>query len=104
MLPLLEAGGAGCITATSNLAARELTTVFSFFADPDRKAEVAAAQERIVALRGISNRFARIPAIKAMIAAKTGSGGWLRTRPPVMPLMAEQRAAVASAFAGAVRS
>jgi 4-hydroxy-tetrahydrodipicolinate synthase len=98
MLHLLEAGGAGCITATSNLVARELATVFRLFADAARKAEVTAAQERIVALRTLSNSYTQIPTIKAMIAAKSGYEGWRRTRPPLMPLTAEQCAEIAAAF------
>jgi 4-hydroxy-tetrahydrodipicolinate synthase len=98
MLPLLEAGGAGCITATSNLVASELATVFGLFADATRKAEVTAAQERIVALRTLSNRYAQIPTIKAMVAAKSGYDGWHRTRPPLVPLTAAQRAEIGAAF------
>ncbi len=48
LLPLLGMGGAGCITATSNLVADSLAMVFRHHgADPARKAEVAAAQARI---------------------------------------------------------
>ena len=36
MLPLLEGGGAGCITATSNLVARDLAFIFRNYADPAR--------------------------------------------------------------------
>jgi 4-hydroxy-tetrahydrodipicolinate synthase len=104
MAPLLEIGGAGCITATSNLVARELAAVFRAHADPARKAEAAAAQERIVALRNLSNRFAQIPTVKAMLAARTGDDGWYRTRPPLLPLTAEQRAEIASAYAKAAVS
>ena len=104
LLPLLEAGGAGCITATSNLAARQLATVYRLFNDPTRRAEVTAAQNGIVALRNISNRFAQIPTIKAMLAAKTGNPGWHRTRPPLVPLAAEQRAVIARAYAEAAAS
>ena len=98
MLPLLEAGGAGCITATSNIAARELATVFRAFADGARKDEVVAAQERIVALRTLSNTYAQIPTVKALVAAKSGHEGWHRTRPPLVPLAAGQRAEIAAAF------
>jgi 4-hydroxy-tetrahydrodipicolinate synthase len=37
MLPLLKAGGAGCITATANLIAADLAIVFRYFAVPTRE-------------------------------------------------------------------
>jgi 4-hydroxy-tetrahydrodipicolinate synthase len=96
LLPLLEAGGAGCITATSNLVARDLKTVFTHHADPAQKALVEQAQARIVAYRTLSNSLAaQIPTIKAMLAARHGAAGWADTRPPLMALTPEQRAAIA---------
>src|SRR3954447_12867218 len=44
MLPLLRKGGAGCITATSNLVAADLAFVFCHFDEPGRAGEVEAAQ------------------------------------------------------------
>lgn len=86
LLPLMGRGGAGCITATSNLVADSLRTVFDHHADPARAGDVAAAQARINAWRTLSNSYVQIPAIKAMIGLKTGEAGWNRTRPPLMPL------------------
>jgi len=94
LLPLLQAGGAGCITATSNLAARQLRTVFDNFADPAARAEVEAAQARIVALREASNSFSQIPTIKAMIARRYDAPGWRRARPPLVSLGDEQIASL----------
>ncbi|WP_163264298.1 dihydrodipicolinate synthase family protein [Chelativorans alearense] len=100
MLPLLEAGGAGCITATSNLIAGELRTVFDHFADPERKVEVAAAQERITAWRTLANRFPQIPTVKVMLALRTGEPAWRNVRPPLTPLddaqLEELKAAMAA--------
>jgi 4-hydroxy-tetrahydrodipicolinate synthase len=86
LLPVLAEGGAGCITATSNLAARQLRTVFDGHAQPERKAEVEAAQDRIVALREASNSYSQIPTIKAMLARRYGQSGWTRVRPPLVAL------------------
>jgi 4-hydroxy-tetrahydrodipicolinate synthase len=94
MLPLLQEGGAGCITATSNLVGAQLRTVFDHFADPAEAAAVTAAQARIVALRNLSNSYVQIPTIKAMVAHRTGDDGWCRVRPPFVALDAEQRQAV----------
>jgi 4-hydroxy-tetrahydrodipicolinate synthase len=86
LLPLMGMGGAGCITATSNLVADSLATVFRHHADPARKAEVEAAQARINAFRDLSNSYVQIPAIKAMVAFRHGAALWTRTRPPLVGL------------------
>ncbi len=86
MLPLLREGGAGCITATSNLIAASLRTVFDNFDKPGGEAEVEAAQARINAWRTLSNSYAQIPTIKAMVGLKHGEPGWPRLRPPLMAL------------------
>ena len=93
MLPLLRKGGAGCITATSNLIATDLAFVFRHFADPAQAAAVEVAQARIVAMRNRASRFAQMPSLKALLAQRTGETGWQRLRPPLLPLSAaEQRA------------
>lgn len=100
LLPLLQAGGAGCITATSNIVARELATVFRGARDAAQADAVAVAQARIVAYRTLSNQFgAQIPTIKAMIAARTGAPLWANVRPPLVALDADQRQQVAAEMA-----
>lgn len=86
MLPLLKAGGAGCITATSNLVAGDLAFVFRHHADPGRAAEVEAAQARIVAARNRASRFPQIASLKLLLADRVGQQGWHRLRPPLLPL------------------
>jgi 4-hydroxy-tetrahydrodipicolinate synthase len=86
LLPLLQQGGSGCITATSNLAGKQLRTVFDSYADPAKADAVQAAQARIVALRAASNSFAQIPTVKAMLARRYQSPGWARVRPPLVEL------------------
>jgi 4-hydroxy-tetrahydrodipicolinate synthase len=97
MLPLLKKGGAGCITATSNLVAADLAFVFRHFADPARAAEVEAAQARVVAARNRASRFAQMASLKVLVAARTGEEGWRRMRPPLLPLAAEEAAALLGA-------
>ncbi|MDR3441000.1 dihydrodipicolinate synthase family protein [Telmatospirillum sp.] len=91
MLPLLERGGAGCITATSNLAAAQLRRIFDDRGNPDAKIAVQVAQARVVAVRTISSRFPQIPSIKAMIARRYGDDGWCALRHPFRSLSTEQR-------------
>ena len=92
LLPLMRMGGAGCITATSNLVADSLATVFRGHSDPSRKAEVEAAQARINAYRELSVAYVQIPAIKAMVAFRHGATLWTRTRPPLVDMSPAQLA------------
>lgn len=97
MLPLLKAGGAGCITATSNLVAADLAFVFRHHADPARAPEVEAAQARIVAVRNRASRFPQIASLKLLLADRTGQPGWHRLRPPLLPLTQADAEALRSA-------
>jgi 4-hydroxy-tetrahydrodipicolinate synthase len=90
LLPLLRKGGAGCITATSNLVARDLAYVFRHFRDRDDDAALAAAQARIVKARGLVSRFPQMPSLKAVVAERTGHAGWQRLRPPLESLPPSQ--------------
>lgn len=87
LLPLLKQGGAGCITATSNLVARELAYVFRHFNDDD--AALNAAQNRIIKARERASQFPQIATLKALLAQETGHAGWRRVRPPLLPLSQE---------------
>lgn len=94
MLKLLPLGGAGCITAASNLVSRELATVFNGFNDPAKQAEVAAAQERIVATRNAVSTYVQLPSLKVLLAKRDNNEGWLRVRPPLTGLSASEAAKV----------
>lgn len=98
LLPLMGKGGAGCITATSNLVADALRTVFDHHADAAAADAVARAQARINAWRSLSNAYVQIPTIKAMIGLKTGEAAWTRVRPPLAPLAETALADLAARF------
>ncbi|MCX5577198.1 dihydrodipicolinate synthase family protein [Kaistia terrae] len=87
LLPLLGSGGAGCITATSNLVADSLRAIYDGFREPS---VAEPAQARINAWRSLSNSYVQIPAIKAMIGVANGETGWERVRPPLLPLSPTQ--------------
>lgn len=91
MLPLLRAGGAGCITATSNLRSDALRIVWEGWSDPARAGEVDAAQARINDWRTLSNRYVQLPTIKTMLARSRGDLGWLNLMPPLIPLAEAER-------------
>jgi 4-hydroxy-tetrahydrodipicolinate synthase len=86
MLPLLRKGGAGCITATSNLVAKDLALIYHNYTDPAQERAVEEAQQRVVAERTRVSRFAQIASIKALIARQTAHSTWSLMRPPLLPL------------------
>lgn len=94
LLPLLEGGGAGCITASSNLVAPELRIVFDHWNDPAKAHEVKAAQEVIVNWRNLTNAYVQLPTVKTMLARRRGDNGWLNVHPPFSPLAESERDAV----------
>lgn len=94
MLPLLKRGGAGAITATTNIVGADLAYVFRHHADPSLAAEVEAAQDRVVAARNRASRFAQMASLKALLAEKTGDAGWRNMRPPLVPLSDAERSAL----------
>src|SRR4029077_17314510 len=87
LLPLLKKGGAGCITATSNLVARDLAYVFRHFNDGD--AGFDAAQRRGVGARGRAATRRTLVPLKPLLANETGHAGCRRLRPPLLPLSQE---------------
>jgi 4-hydroxy-tetrahydrodipicolinate synthase len=99
LLPLLRQGGAGCITATSNIAARELATIYAGWRDPAGESAVEVAQARVTELRARVSRWPQIAALKAATASRTGRPGWTRVRPPLVALDAAQREALQTALA-----
>ena len=88
LLPLLQKGGAGCITATSNLVARDLAYVFRHYNDGDTA--LKATQHGIVSARERASMFPQIASLKTLLEQKTGHAGWRRLRPPLLPLAQEQ--------------
>ncbi|MFZ7092643.1 dihydrodipicolinate synthase family protein [Primorskyibacter sp. 2E233] len=92
MLPLLRVGGAGCITATSNLRADALRAVWDGWNDPTKSDEVGAAQARINDWRELTNAYVQLPTVKTMLARSRGDLGWLNLMPPLVELTkAEQQ-------------
>jgi 4-hydroxy-tetrahydrodipicolinate synthase len=99
MLPLLQAGGAGCITSSSNLIAADLRVVFDRWDDPSRAAEVSRAQQRIESWRNLSNAYVQLPTVKAMLARRRRQPGWARVRPPLVELGEDEKRTVWSRMA-----
>jgi 4-hydroxy-tetrahydrodipicolinate synthase len=95
LLPTLKLGGPGCMSATVNLLAPQSAEVYAKWQD----AEAAALQEQLTVLRRTISQFAPIPAMKAMMARRSGRGSWAKVRPPLVALEAAQTERLAKALA-----
>jgi len=91
---VLAEGGAGCITAASNVGASVGAVVY---ANWDNEVG-ASAQATLAAIRKAVTSAPLIPGLKALIARNTGDEGWNRLRPPHLPLPAQARGPLFAAF------
>jgi 4-hydroxy-tetrahydrodipicolinate synthase len=94
LLRTLEAGGAGCITATGNVNAAAIAKLAREWQGPD----AVSQQRRLDEVRAVFQRFPLIAAMKAAIAWQSGDEGWATLRPPLVELDATQRAQLESAL------
>ena len=94
LLDTLRWGGDGCISATCNVTARQSRKVYDLWAagDPAADAEQASLTEARTFLEG----FPPIPALKAIMRARTGDAVWANLRPPLDALDDERARAVAA--------
>jgi 4-hydroxy-tetrahydrodipicolinate synthase len=92
--PLLDKGGAGSITAASNVNCALGAEVY---ANRDN-ARGAAAQQVLSATRKAVISVPLIPGLKALLARHTGDERWLHVRPPHLKLTDAQTAALLTAF------
>ena len=82
---VLQAGGAGCITAVSNVASPLAAQVYRDWDKPSSE----APSDTIAAMRATSKGDVMIPGLKALVARRTGDKGWLNLRPPNVGLSDE---------------
>ncbi len=94
LLQLLRIGGAGSISAASNVTSAVNAQVH---ADWNGDAG-AAAQEVLTALRRAVTSAALIPGLKALVARHTGDDAWLNIRPPHLRLSEESAAQLFATF------
>jgi 4-hydroxy-tetrahydrodipicolinate synthase len=89
-----QAGGAGCITAASNVGSAVSATVYR---DWD-KASSESAQATLAAIRAAVTSAPLISALKALVARNTGDEAWLNMRPPHLRLSGQAAAKLFAAF------
>jgi 4-hydroxy-tetrahydrodipicolinate synthase len=94
LFDLMNAGGAGCITAASNVGSAWNGKVYANW-----QSEVGKqAQVTLAAIRKAVTSAALIPGLKSLVARHTGDSAWLNMRPPHMALSKEAEAKLFATF------
>ncbi len=91
---ILQIGAAGCVSASTNLTSRLAAGVKNAFPGEEFK----VLQEKLNAIRKEFEKYPMIPALKQMMARKTGTASWINLRPPLMPLSERDGSALAEAL------
>lgn len=94
LLQNLQAGGAGSISAASNLTAATNAKVYATWDKP----EAAEAQKSLSAMRAAITSAPLIPGLKALLARHTNDPAWETIRPPHTKLTADQKAKLFATF------
>ena len=82
LLQCMQAGGAGCISATANVNPAAIADLYRNWTEEDAQSR----QDALTVTRGIFGNFVMIPAMKAAVAHYSGSPDWLRVRPPLVEM------------------
>jgi 4-hydroxy-tetrahydrodipicolinate synthase len=88
MLPMLEAGAAGCISASCNVNGQAIRRVYDAWRAGND--EAMALQAEITAVRQVLQANPMIPTLKAIVAKQRDDSAWLRLRPPLVALARQQ--------------
>lgn len=97
LLPLLDGGGAGCITAVCNVASPLAADVLASWRQGDR-AGATRSHERLNAVRRVLSAYPLSAALKEVMTRHTGDSRWRNIRPPLQRLAAGDAAALSSAL------
>ena len=92
MLAMLEAGGAGCITASANVNAPAIRALWDAFQAGSPEAK--SLQEAITAVRLVLQSTPAIPTLKQVLAWRGNDEAWLTLRPPLTNLSEGQATAL----------
>ncbi len=91
---VLQAGGAGSISAASNVSCATNAEVYANWGNPSGD----EAQRTLTALRAAVTSAALIPGLKALVARNTGEADWENIRPPHTRLAADAKAKLFATF------
>ena len=88
LMRALRAGGVGCISATANVNPKAIADLAAHW----RESNADERQAGLDQVRGIFAKYQMIAGMKTAVAHYTKDPEWLRVRPPLMQLTAEQQA------------
>ena len=94
LYPLLQKGGAGCITAAANVNCAIAAQVYAGWNTPageEMHAILSATRKAVISVP-------LIPGLKALVARNTGDARWLNIRPPHLKLTEAQQQSLFGAF------
>jgi 4-hydroxy-tetrahydrodipicolinate synthase len=95
LLPTLRLGGVGTISAMANVIPGRIRRLYDNFLAENAD----AVQEELNASRLALAEYAPIPALKEIMAQRTGDGTWRNVRPPLTLLAAEKKAEMLAKYA-----
>jgi 4-hydroxy-tetrahydrodipicolinate synthase len=94
LLPTLQAGGAGCITATGNVNPAAIVKLYNSWHASDASDQQQALNET----RAIFQKWQLIAAMKAAVAKQRDDSAWRAVRPPLVTLSASQEGELIAAL------
>jgi 4-hydroxy-tetrahydrodipicolinate synthase len=92
LMRALRAGGVGCISATANVNPRAIAELAAHW----RESDADQRQADLDQVRSIFAQYQMIAGMKTAVAHYSKDSEWLRVRPPLMQLSAEQQAKLLS--------
>lgn len=92
LMRALRAGGVGCISATANVNPRAIAELAAHWGESDADQRQAALDQ----VRSVFAQYQMIAGMKTAVAHFSKDSEWLRVRPPLMQLSADQQAKLLS--------
>lgn len=87
LMRTMRAGGVGCISATANVNPKAIATLTANW----QAAGADQHQAELDQVRAIFQKYQMIAALKTAVAHFSKDADWLRIRPPLVPLGADQQ-------------
>jgi 4-hydroxy-tetrahydrodipicolinate synthase len=94
LLPVLEAGGVGCITAGANIIASVTGELFAEWRRSGASPATKRLQDEVTRQRLLLDGYPMIPAMKSLLARRFDAPSWRNVRPPFVRLPAAHEAAL----------
>jgi 4-hydroxy-tetrahydrodipicolinate synthase len=88
LMRALRAGGVGCISATANVNPKAIAELAAHWRESDADQRQAALDQ----VRSVFAQYQMIAGMKTAVAHFSKDSEWLRVRPPLMQLSADQQA------------